>query len=359
MVMRDGGEREACDVAAKLRVTAALLDCAGQKELCAAFRRANPQTGFDLDRSYKWIQGRSLPRSPQIYEDWATVCGLDRPGSWVADSTLDEFVAALCAVRGVERVALLRRAGLGESATATDTRAPRRGMSGSGAEENYLCGAYACYSHAQSPYYRGRIVRGALLVAPAARRSEGLTARYSQALAVGLTHVAGPVLRGAGRSLAFILTTSAPATPPVFCQLLLPTPPGSLLAGMMSSFAMVDPGGQPPYATRFAAVRVPGTVEAVETSNRYMESEAMGLSRDLAALGLNIADATGLEARLSRYLNAPGDGRPGEERVTIADHTALAAACDRAWLDTLAAADDWLADGWQDKGAGCRPNSAA
>ena len=112
--MRDGGERDACDVAAKLRVTAALLDCAGQKELCAAFRRANPQTGFDPDRSYKWIQGRSLPRSPQIYEDRATVCGLDRPGSWVAACTVNDFVTRLCVVCDVERTALRRRAGLGE-----------------------------------------------------------------------------------------------------------------------------------------------------------------------------------------------------------------------------------------------------
>ena len=357
--MRDGGDREARDVAAKLRVTAALLDCAGQKELCAAFRRANPRTGFDLARSYKWIQGRSRPRSPQIYEDLAAVCGLHRPGSWVAACTLDDFVAALCLVRGVERTALLRRAGLGEGAAASHARTPRRGVAGTETEEDYLCGAYACYSHAQSPFYRGRIVRGALLVAPAARRSEGLAARYSQALAVGLVHVAGPVMRAAGRSLALVMTTSPPAVPPVFCQLLLPTPPGSLLAGIMGSFAMVDPGGQPPYATRFAAVRVPRTIEALEASNRYMEPEPMGLSRDLGGLGLSIADATGLEARLSRFLSAPGEGRSGTEQVTMADHGALAAACDRAWLDTLAAAEDWLADGWQDKGTGRRPNSAA
>lgn len=359
--MRDVGEREARDVAAKLRVTAALLDCARQKELCAAFRRANPQTDFDLDRSYKWIQGRSLPRSSQIYQDWATVCGLDRPGSWVAACTLDEFVTALCVVRGVERVALLRRAGLGEGAAASHTRTPRRGVAGSDtdAEEGYLCGVYACYSHAQSPFYRGRIVRGALLVALGTRRSDSLSARYSQALAVGLVHVAGRVMRAAGRSLALVMTISPPAVPPVFCQLLLPTPPGSLLAGIMSSFAMVDPGGQPPYATRFAAVRVPRTIEALEASNRYMEPEPMGLSHDLGRLGLSIADATGLEARLSRFLSAPGEGRSGMEQVTMADHGALAAACDRAWLDTLAAAEEWPTKGRQDKGTERRPNSAA
>ena len=84
----------------------------------------------------------------------------------------------------------------------------------------------------------------------------------------------------------------------------------------------------------------------------------MGLSRDLGGLGLSIADATGLEARLSRFLTAPGEGRSGTEQVTMADHGALAAACDRAWLDTLVA-EDRLADGRQDKDAGRRPNFAA
>jgi hypothetical protein len=66
--MRNRDARTVRSIAEKLRLTAAALDCAGQKELCAAFRRVNPNTTFALDRSYKWMQGRSLPRSARLYE---------------------------------------------------------------------------------------------------------------------------------------------------------------------------------------------------------------------------------------------------------------------------------------------------
>jgi hypothetical protein len=158
------GEKETRDVAAKLRVTATLLGCASQKEFCAAFRHANPRTEFDLGRSYKWIQGRFLPRSPRVYEDWAGVLGMDRSADWIASCTLDAFVEALCARHAVDRTALLRHAGLDNG---------RGAPSAAGAAEDYLCGAYACYSLAQSPYYGGRLIRGTLTIEPAARRAAG------------------------------------------------------------------------------------------------------------------------------------------------------------------------------------------
>lgn len=318
--------RDACDIAAKLRLTAALLGGLSQKELCAAFRRVNPQTGFDLDRSYKWIQGRSLPRSAQIYEDWAGVLGLARPGSWVAGSTLDAFLAVLCEGGRVDRAGLLRRAGLDTPAEAA------------GAEEaaSYLCAAYACYSQAQSPYYRGRILRGALVIQPAPRRADGLVARYSQALAAGRNHVSGQVMI-VGSMLALLLVSGSPGTPPVSFHLHLPAPPGSLLAGIMGSCTMVHPGGQPPYATRVAMIRVPVGIEALERTSRYMEPEPLALSRDLAALGLRVGDAAGLEARLERFLRPAGTGWAGSDQIPMTEQVALSAACDRAWLETVGA----------------------
>ena len=101
------GEQQTRAVAAKLRLTAALLGCASQKELCAVFRQANPTTEFDLGRSYKWIQGRSLPRSPRVYKDWAGVLGMDRSADWIATCTLDAFVEALCTRHAVDRRTLL------------------------------------------------------------------------------------------------------------------------------------------------------------------------------------------------------------------------------------------------------------
>ncbi len=316
--MRDRNARAVRSIAEKLRLTAAALDCAGQKELCAAFRRVNPNTTFALDRSYKWMQGRSLPRSARLYEDWATVLGLEHPGTWVSSCDLGEFADAVCARRGLDRETLLRRAG-----SAGGAGAPA-------AAKNYICGTYACYSHAQSPYYRGRIIRGSLAIGIAPRRAEGLVATYSQALTVGRVEASGPVLPF-GRALSLVLTTVSHAVAPVFVQLSHAAPPASVLAGIMSGFIMVDPDGQPPYATRIVVVRVPAAVASLEGSNRYMDPATESLSNDLAALGLRISDPAELEARLACVLT-PSPGQAGSDRVPAADHAALSALCDRDWL---------------------------
>src|SRR5215471_6329009 len=100
------------DFAAKLRITAAALGCASQKDLCAQFLRVNPGTTFDLDRSYKWMQGRALPRSAKLYDDWALLLGTERPPVYLQSCTLDEFLDLACQRFGLSREALVARAGL-------------------------------------------------------------------------------------------------------------------------------------------------------------------------------------------------------------------------------------------------------
>ena len=97
------------DFGAKLRITAAVLGCASQKDLCARFREANPGTIFELDRSYKWMQGRSLPRSAQVYEDWAKLLGTGASAAHLQSCTVDEFLDLVCARRDVSREVLLGR----------------------------------------------------------------------------------------------------------------------------------------------------------------------------------------------------------------------------------------------------------
>ena len=91
-----GGAAMVRDFGAKLRITAAALGCASQKDLCARFRAANPGTIFELERSYKWMQGRALPRSVRLYEDWAALLGTGRPLAWLQSCTVDEFLELLC-----------------------------------------------------------------------------------------------------------------------------------------------------------------------------------------------------------------------------------------------------------------------
>jgi adenylate cyclase len=100
------------EFAAKLRITAAVLGCASQKDLCAQFHRVNPGTTFDLDRSYKWMQGRALPRSAKLYDDWALVLGTERPPAYLQSCTLDEFLDLACDRFGLSRETLVARAGL-------------------------------------------------------------------------------------------------------------------------------------------------------------------------------------------------------------------------------------------------------
>ena len=107
--MRSATVRE---FAAKLRITAAVLGCASQKDLCAQFHRVNPGTTFDLERSYKWMQGRALPRSAKLYDDWALLLGTERPPAYLQSCTLDEFLDLACDRFGLSRAAFVARAGL-------------------------------------------------------------------------------------------------------------------------------------------------------------------------------------------------------------------------------------------------------
>lgn len=65
----------------KPRITATLRGAVTCKDLVAAFRRVNPMTSFDIERTHKWIQGRAHPRVFRLYEDWARVLDLKRSGA--------------------------------------------------------------------------------------------------------------------------------------------------------------------------------------------------------------------------------------------------------------------------------------
>jgi hypothetical protein len=96
------------DLAIKLRLTSAVPGCGGRKDLCARFRAANPATHFDLERSHKWLQGRAVPRSATVYEDWAKVIGTQKPGSWIAGCSVEAFLEELCVLFDADAGALKR-----------------------------------------------------------------------------------------------------------------------------------------------------------------------------------------------------------------------------------------------------------
>jgi hypothetical protein len=154
------------DFGTKLRITAAVLGCASQKDLCAQFHKVNPGTIFDLERSYKWMQGRALPRSAQVYDDWAALLGIDRPISHLQSCTVDEFLDLVGDRHGVSRAALAARAGIVAGTAAGEAPADRRHE---GKVEcpryRHLVGTYAWYANPWSSRLEGKIIRGALVIA--------------------------------------------------------------------------------------------------------------------------------------------------------------------------------------------------
>ena len=180
------------DFSAKLRLTAAALGCGTRKELAAAFRGVNAATAFEVERADKWLQGKASPRAAQVYRDWAQLLDLDRPLAWLAACSAEELLELLAARSG------LRREMLAERAERFARRAPSQ-PSRPASHPLYLDGSYVCYSHAWSPYFAGRRLRGALTIGQVGedRRAEVV---YSESLPTGSLRFEGTISL-AGRAM--------------------------------------------------------------------------------------------------------------------------------------------------------------
>ncbi|WP_019013115.1 hypothetical protein [Elioraea tepidiphila] len=301
----------AYELAAKLRMTALVLGCASRKDLCARFRKVNPDTQFDLERANKWMQGRALPRNPQIYADWARVLGTERGADWLARCPVEAFAAELVSLFNADPAALRRLA---------DAPAAEAGPAAGFA----LYGHYACYSWAWSPYYRGHVIRGALEIRRGARgHDEALYRERLLGRAVGFS--GEPLVTG---NTLHIALRGPDEVSPLFLSLLMAGAPGSVLCGILSGATAVGP--QPlPSATRFVAARV---AEDPSGSNRYLLPAEGALGADLAALLGEHGGAAELDRRLCAVLCA-GTDREGADQVAFDAQMGLAALLDPLWLE--------------------------
>jgi hypothetical protein len=283
--------------------------------LCARFRAANPATHFDPERSHKWLQGRALPRSRQVYDDWVKVLGTSKSATWIADCPLEDFLAEVHAIYGVDRDAILQRAEFAQRRSAPATPDEPRA-------QHHLCGPYACYSHAWSPYYEGNLIRGALLIG-FGTRGNGMVATYTEALLGDTMRFEGEVLL-TGRTVHLILRPPGDSSP-LFQTLMLPGPPASVMCGIMSGATVV--GHEPqPSATRIVVVRVRKDASA---SNRYMRPPEL-ISSDLAELGLPIPDPGVVDEPVGAFLGRRNDG--ALDQVSASEQARLAAVFDRLYL---------------------------
>ena len=304
------------ELPAKLRLTMALLGCDSRKALGARFHAANPRTSFDVERCHKWLQGRSKPRNAQIYDDWALLLGTDRSGGWLAACTPEAFLDEVCGLFNADRADLRQRAGLAHRGDGYEPE-PGRAI-------HYLCGLYAAYSHAWSPYHRGELIRGSLHIRPG--RGLRFPAAYRQALPGGPIEVRG-TLAAVGRALHAELRDAGESTL-VSVTAFLPGWPASVLCGVMSGATTVGPDPDP-SATRIVFVRVPADVGAVlEQSNRYMAPDVEALAADLTVLGVAPAEPDVAAFELDRLLST-ANGQ-GALRIEQIEQMRLASYFDRA-----------------------------
>lgn len=300
------------DFVRKLRLTTAALGLVTRKDLAAAFRRVNANTSFVLGRADKWLQGRAQPRELQVYEDWAKVLELDRPGQWIADCDVETFVEEICARRDLDRDVLLQSL----------EPASERSMPGSALE---LAGTFVCYSHAWSPYFRGRLIRGELTVHAAAGQARPSIA-YTEVLPTGPMVLKGSLLV-ASRGLHALVSDDSGGAQALNFGLFRPSPPASVLAGFMSGTTVLGPDAQP-SATRLVAVRLPAAVARLGADEAYLPVQA-SVAADLASLGLHLDDPDVVDRCLEAFFNGGGGSF---DQIPVPAYRALADLFDRIWL---------------------------
>lgn len=302
------------DIDKKLRLTAVLLGTPARKDLAAAFRRVNPNTTFDVTRADKWLQGRARPRELRVYEDWSKVLGLDRPGQWISDCDLEDFLVEACARHGREPEDVWRQL------DSFGSRSVRERPSLS------LAGTYVCYSHAWSPYFRGRLVRGELSVADSGR-SDRVSASYAEILPTGRMQLDGWIAVYE-RALRVEVCDATRSSQFVSFALFPPSPPVSVLGGLMFGTTLIGPDSQP-SVSRAVLIRLPAVSTHLLSEKAYLPAD-VSISEDLATLGLLVEEHAAVDRCLATFLG--GGGRDGIDQVPASDYRALVDRFDRIWL---------------------------
>lgn len=302
------------DIDRKLRLTAALLGTVARKDLAAAFRRVNANTPFDLGRADKWLQGRAQPRERQVYDDWSKVLEIDRPGQWIADCDIEAFLDEICLRHGRDRKDLLR--GLEAFGSRPNGQGPALEMAGT----------FVCYSHAWSPYFRGRLIRGELTIT-ASSTPNRMHVTYTEVLPTGLLDIKGMISLGKRAIQGGVGEDSSGVPTLTFC-LFPASPPASVLGGLMFGTTLIGPDAQP-SVTRIIMVRLPAATPRLRSAAAYLPAQA-SIAEDLLELGLRVQDSATIDRHLSEFLALDVGGF---DQVSVPAYRALADLFDRIWLE--------------------------
>ncbi len=195
------------------------------------------------------------------------------------------------------------------------------------ASHSTLRGSFACYSHAWSPAFEGRIIRGSLVIDSPPGSPSAMTAVYMESLphrAVPLRHRGDVAFSD---RIMYLDLVDAAADSRALLAFLCPNAPASALLGVMCGRVFHHPNAELAVA-RILAVRVPsGNPDVLATSNRYLDS-ADSLSRDLRDLGLELSPSATLDSLFRDFLR--GASPAGLFRVTVAENHAVNVAIDKA-----------------------------
>jgi hypothetical protein len=311
LVASGAGKRTlARDFAMKLRLAAVVLGCTTRKELAAAFRGANPDTTFDVERADKWLGGKALPRAADVYRDWSKLLALDRPHEWLASCSADELLAVLANREGVAPNLLLERA-------RDFPNGARRqlGLRPLGSGASFVEGAYACYSYSFSPYFPGWLIRSSMVIGPG--HGPGSVA-YSHNMPPLPTRFTGNITFN-GRGMQIALHQTVAGDMRIHMALFGPAPPATVLAGMLCGAAVVTPEPEP-SAARIILIRLPGPSPAFDALYTAFQPEE-SIADDLALAGMTFSDRDEVDRRIKEYL--PARPRNGIEQIATAEYREL------------------------------------
>jgi hypothetical protein len=293
----------------KLKVTLLALGFTTQKELHRHFLEIAPTLGLEQDNLYKWMQGRSTPRSSQVYEHWAAMLRLDAPLSQLKNCSIDEFVEALSGPYDLDPAVVATVIGRPVRPSAAS-----QGAANDPAEawRNHLPGTFACYSHAFSPIFRGKIMRGALTIAapdPAAALEVSYieTTPFTQ-----LTH------RGAlswnNRLIGLELRDQQKGSH-LHMTLHCPSAPASTLTGLMVGPSFHDATPQP-TVTRVLAIRVPTfDLAALGGPDCVFDPRDHSIAAELVLMGLGVVDPKALNRLFADFF--AGGERSGFDQISV------------------------------------------
>ncbi|MCH2396317.1 MULTISPECIES: hypothetical protein [Oceanibaculum] len=289
------------DFPQKLRLIQIVTGCATQKEMYARFKALNPHTGYDPQRAYKWLQGRSSPRDMSVFEDIARLLDLDVPGEAVRNSTIDEFRTLIEARRGP------LPAEVAPEALGGALRLP-----------TYLAGRFLAIARAWAPDRRDCLLAGILTLTPDA--TQGIGVHYQEYLPAGHLVLTGAMQR-IGRSARATAINEEDETFIDFC-LQIPPAPAPVLYGILSGAAIQDlemrPSACPLICLRADAV----SSETLCKASGYYSNTPESASDLALVAGLAGEQATTFGAKAHEFLNA---SEPGLISVTPSELAPLIA----------------------------------